>query len=100
MKVSKSKQFAVLGLGSFGGSLVKEFHDLGVEVLAVDNDIDKVNEFTEFATHAVQTNATDEISLEAIGIRNFDFVLVSYGDNLQGSILTTLLLKEMGIKNV
>ncbi|WLD92652.1 TrkA family potassium uptake protein [Alkalihalobacillus sp. AL-G] len=100
MKNHKNRQFAVLGLGRFGGSLVQEFHELGVEVLAVDIDVDKVNEHTEFATHAVQVDTVDEGALEALGIRNFDYVIVSFGENLQSSILTTLHLKELGVKNV
>jgi trk system potassium uptake protein TrkA len=100
MKKTKNTQFAVLGLGRFGGSLVQEFHKLGVEVLAVDNREEIVSNYAKFATQAVQANTVDEGSLEALGIRNFDYVIVSFGDSLQSSILTTLLLKEMGIKNV
>jgi len=96
----KKKQFAVLGLGRFGGSLVKEFHDLGTEVLAVDKDIDKVNEMAQYSTAAVQANTMDEITLKNLGIRNFDLVFVSFGDDIEASILTSLVLKDMGIKKV
>lgn len=94
------KQFAVFGLGKFGGSLVKAFSDLGVEVLAVDLDQDKVNEFAEYATHVVQANGIDELTLKTLGVRNFDHVFVSFGHNIEGSILTCLLLKELGIPQV
>lgn len=94
------KQFAVFGLGRFGGSLVKEFHELGMEVLAIDKDEAKVNEYAGFATHVVQANAIDEQTLKQIGIRNFDHVFVSFGDDIETSILSTLLLKELGIKQV
>ncbi|PKR86232.1 potassium channel family protein [Heyndrickxia camelliae] len=96
----KKKQFAVLGLGRFGGSLVKEFHELGTEVLAVDKDIDKVNEMAQYSTAAVQANTMDEITLKNLGIRNFDLVFVSFGDDIEASILTSLVLKDMGIKEV
>ncbi|GGI15809.1 potassium channel family protein [Gottfriedia solisilvae] len=94
------KQFAVFGLGRFGGSLVKAFSELNVDVLAVDLDKDKVNEYAEFATHVVQANGIDEMTLKALGIRNFDHVFVSFGHNIEGSILTSLLLKELGISQV
>ena len=98
--MNKNTQFAILGLGRFGGSLVSELHNYGVEVLAVDNDIEKVEDYTDLATHAVQANATDETVLKSLGIRNFDYAIVSFGDNLEESIMVTLLLKEMGVKNV
>ncbi|MFC4321662.1 potassium channel family protein [Litchfieldia salsa] len=94
------KQFAVLGLGHFGGSLVKEFYEMGVEVLAVDKDEEKVNTYAQFSTHAVLANTMDENILKQIGIKNVDHVFVSLGENIESSILTTLLLKELGVKQV
>jgi len=94
------KQIAVLGLGRFGGSLVKEFNELGIDTMAVDKSIDKVNEFASYATHAIQANTLDEPTLKHLGIRNFDLVVVSFGDDIEASILTTLHLKELGVKQV
>lgn len=94
------KQIAVIGLGRFGGTVCEELQKLGVEVLAVDANEQKVNEYVSIATHAVTAQGTDEKALEALGIRNFDCVIVAIGDDLQASILTTLLLKEQGVKEV
>ncbi|KEZ47918.1 potassium channel family protein [Metabacillus indicus] len=94
------KQFAVFGLGRFGGSLVKEFHEMGIEVLAVDKDDEKVQYYSQYATLAVQANAIDEATLKQLGVRNVDHAFVSFGDDIEGSILTTLLLKEMKIPQV
>lgn len=94
------KQFAVFGLGRFGGSLVKEFAELGAEVLAVDIDQEKVNKHAEYATHAVKANAIDEAVLKQLGVKNIDHAFVSFGDNIESSILTSLLLKELGIPQV
>ncbi|WP_088102571.1 potassium channel family protein [Halalkalibacter urbisdiaboli] len=96
----KKKQFAVIGLGRFGGSVCRELYNMGHEVLAIDVSDEKVNEFTAFATHAVIADATDEKALQSLGIRNFDFVIVAIGDNIQSSILTTLVLKEMEVPQV
>jgi len=98
--VRLKKQFAVLGLGHFGGSLVKEFYEMGVEVLAVDRDEEKVNYYSQFSTHAVVANTIDEKILKQIGIKNVDHVFVSLGEDIEASILTTLLLKELGVKQV
>ncbi|MGM0974766.1 MAG: potassium channel family protein [Bacillota bacterium] len=94
------KQYAVFGLGRFGGSLVKAFSEHGVEVLAVDKDPEKVNEYSKFATQVVQVNTVDEGIIKQLGVRNFDHVFVSFGDNLEASILTSLLLKEIGVPKV
>ncbi|OIJ20767.1 potassium transporter Trk [Anaerobacillus alkalidiazotrophicus] len=94
------KQFAVIGLGRFGGSVCKELNLLGHEVLAIDSDEARVNDYVRFSTHAVVTNATDENALTSLGIRNFEYVIVAIGDNIQSSILCTLVLKELGVKNV
>ncbi|MGM0879248.1 MAG: potassium channel family protein [Bacillota bacterium] len=95
-----SKQFVVFGLGRFGGSLVKEFYEMGVDVLAIDKSQDKVNEFAKYATHVVVANAIDEPTLKQLGVRNFDHAFVSFGDDVEASILTSLLLKEYGISQV
>ncbi|MCT8137310.1 TrkA family potassium uptake protein [Anaerobacillus sp. CMMVII] len=94
------KQFAVIGLGRFGGSVCKELYTMGHEVLAIDLNEDRVNNFARFSTHAVVANATDENALLSLGIRNFEYVVVAIGDNIQASILCTLLLKEMNVKQV
>jgi len=93
----KRKQFAVIGLGRFGGSVCRELHSLGHEVLGIDSDLERVEEFDKYSTQAMQGSGTDEAFLKSIGIRNFDHVIVSIGENIQDSVLTTLNLKELGV---
>lgn len=94
------KSFAVFGLGRFGGTLVKEFSKLDIEVLAVDIDEAKVSYYSEYATHAVAVNELDENTMKKLGIRNFDHAIVSFGEDLKSSILTCLMLKEIGVPEV
>lgn len=94
------KEFVVIGLGRFGGSIVRSLADQGMEVMAIDMDEDKVNEFSTTASHAVVADSTDESVLKSLGIRNFDHVIVAIGDNIQSSILTTIMLKEIGVKKI
>ncbi len=94
------KQFAVIGLGRFGSSVCKELYKLGHQVLAIDSKEEKVNEMTRHSTHSAIANGTDEKALQSLGIRNFDYVIVAIGDDIQSSILCTLLLKEFGVENV
>lgn len=95
-----NKEFAVIGLGRFGGSIVRELRELETDVLAIDVDEERVNEFADIATETVIGNTTDETVLKNLGLRNFDNVIVAIGDNIQSSILTTLLLKDLGVKKV
>ena len=74
--------------------------EAGQEVLAIDSSEDRVNEYMNIATHAVVANAQDEMTLRSLGIRNFDHVVVAIGEDIQASILVTLMVKEMGVPNV
>ncbi|WP_096435607.1 potassium channel family protein [Alteribacter populi] len=94
------KQFAVIGLGRFGGSICQALNKQGMEVLAIDMDEDKVNKFANIATHSVVADSTDDNTLKSLGIRNFDHVIVAIGDNIQSSILTTLMLVEQGVRHI
>ncbi|WP_428908803.1 potassium channel family protein [Niallia sp. Krafla_26] len=94
------KEFAVIGLGRFGGSICLTLAEQGIEVMGIDIDEDRVNEFSSIASHAVVGDTTDEKVLKSIGIRNFDHVIVAIGDDIQASILTTIMLKELGVKKV
>jgi trk system potassium uptake protein TrkA len=94
------KTFAVIGLGRFGGTMARTLHEMGYEVLAIDKDASRVQEMSQIVTHAVEADTTDENALKSLGIRNFDVVIVAIGNDIQASILTTLLLKEIGCKQV
>jgi len=94
------KSFAVIGLGRFGGSICRTLTDEGMEVLAIDQNEERVNEYSMIASHAVVGDTTDEAVLKSLGIRNFDHVVVAIGDDIQSSILTTLILKELGVGRI
>ncbi|MGF7186764.1 trk system potassium uptake protein TrkA [Desulfitispora alkaliphila] len=95
-----SKKVAVIGLGRFGINSVKTLVDLGYEVLAIDNKEARVRKMLDVATHAVQANATDEATLQELGINNFDIVIVSIGKDIKASTMITLLVKESGVDYV
>ena len=94
------QNFAIIGLGRFGGSLCETLIESGQEVLAIDTDEDRINEYMNIATHAVVANAQDEMTLRSLGLRNFDHVIIAIGEDIQASILVTLMAKEMGVPNV
>ncbi|MDV7765849.1 TrkA family potassium uptake protein [Peribacillus sp. CSMR9] len=94
------RQYAVIGLGRFGTSVAHRLYTAGQEVLGVDISGERVENAELSVTHAVIADTTEEETLKSIGIRNFDCVIVAIGIDMQSSILTTLLLKELGVKKV
>ena len=96
----QKKQYAVIGMGRFGTSVAMTLVNAGQEVLVVDSDEERIQKVAEHFTHAVVVDTTDEASFAALGIRNFDMVVVAIGHDVQASVLTTLLLKEMGVRHI
>ncbi|CDZ99293.1 Ktr system potassium uptake protein A [Jeotgalicoccus saudimassiliensis] len=94
------KEIAVIGLGRFGGSIVMELSEMDAEVLVIDTDEARVNEYQEYYSEGIIGDSTDEAMLKSIGIHNYDNVIVAIGDNIQASILTTLILKDLGVEKV
>lgn len=91
------KQFIVIGLGRFGISICKELYKIGHEVLAVDLIPEHVDAVKDFVTYSAIADATNEASLQELGANNFDHAVVAIGENLQASVLVTLMLKEIGV---
>lgn len=94
------KQFAVIGLGRFGSEVARTLSMNGYEVIAADRDENRVREVSDYAAMAVQLDAVDEKALREAGIQNVDVAVVSIGENIEGSILVVMTLKELGIKNI
>lgn len=94
------RQFVVIGCGRFGTSVALKLNELGSEVMVVDNNEEIIQDISEYVTHAVQADATDENTIRSLGIRNFDVAVVTIGSDIQSSILITLMCKELGVKYV
>src|SRR5690554_1149469 len=94
------KQFIIIGIGKFGESIATNLYKMGHDVLAVDIDEERVQHIANKVTHAVQADATEEGTLEALGVKHFDGAVVTIGESVQASILITMLCKELGIRHV
>ncbi|MDF2532765.1 MAG: ktrC1 [Clostridia bacterium] len=94
------KQFIVIGIGRFGSALAQRLYNLGHEVLAIDTNEEEIQKISDKVTHAVTADASDESVLKSLGVRNFDVAIVAIGSDIQSSIITTLMLKDMGVKYV
>jgi trk system potassium uptake protein TrkA len=94
------RQFCIIGCGRFGATVANKLTELGCEVMVIDTDEETIQNISNDVTYAVQADATDENSLKSIGVRNFDVVIISIGENIQSSILVTLMVKELGVKHI
>ncbi len=94
------RQVAVIGLGKFGSTVAKELTERGAYVIAVDENKERVEDIKESVTYAVSLNSTDENALRAVGIQNMDIAVVCVGENVEANLLTTLLLKKIGVKKI
>lgn len=94
------KNILLIGLGHFGKHIAMELNQLGHEIMAVDEDEEKVNDVLPYVTSAQIGDSTDSDFLESLGIRNFDVCIVTMSGNFQNSLETTSLLKELGAEFV
>ncbi len=94
------REIVIIGLGIFGMKLIEELVRQGASVIVVDQDINKINKVQEIVTLAFQIDSTDKNALERSGIKEVDVVIVGMGRDMGTSILTTKILKEMGIKEI
>lgn len=94
------KQFAVFGLGSFGESVAVTLQQLGCEVVAVDNHMEHVQEISEQVSYAIKADAGDPEVIKSLETRNLDGVVVAVADDMEASVMATLVSKEIGVPYV
>lgn len=90
----------VVGLGRFGGSISSTLERLGHEVLAVDASLDLVQEWSTQLRHVTQGDATSESAMRQLGAEQFDIAVVSIGDDIEASLLSTGVLVDLGVREV
>lgn len=94
------KSFAVIGLGQFGRSIVEELVDNGRDVIAIDSDKEAVKRLSGILSTCFIADSTDEIALKELGIKDVDAAIVAFGSNKEASVLTTVVLREIGVKQI
>lgn len=93
-------RFAVIGLGRFGFKVATTLAERGAEVIAIDVDRELVDEIKDWVSEALCLDSTDEKALRAVGIQDVDAVVVAIGNNIEASILTTAILKRLGVSRI
>lgn len=94
------RTFLLLGLGSFGNHIARELYDMHHQILGVDLEEEKVQRALPYLTDAQIGDTTDRAFLKSLGIQNFDVCIVTIGENFESSIITVVLLKELGARRI
>ncbi len=89
-----AKRIFILGGGRFGTHLAARLCEFGCEVVIGDDDTERVKDLSAEGFHAVEMDANDEAALKESGALTADVTVVAIGENMQASILATLLLKQ------
>jgi trk system potassium uptake protein TrkA len=95
-----TQRIFIIGAGRFGVHLATRLSEFGCEIVLADKNAERVEDLVQDGFHAVEMDAEDEDALKEAGVQEADAVVVSIGENMQGSILTTLLLKELKVKKL
>lgn len=98
--MSINKSYAVFGLGRYGLAVAKELVNNGADVIAVDIDENIVNSAATEIPFCRCADITDLEVIKQLGISNVDIVVVAMANNLESSVMSVILCKEMGVKTV
>lgn len=94
-------KYAVIGLGSFGYTLAKLLSQRGLYVIAVDQDMDKVENIKDKVAESVSFDATESDLLQKLGVANVDVAIISVGDeNFQAAEYIALELQDRGVNKI
>jgi trk system potassium uptake protein TrkA len=93
---SMKEGYAVLGLGRFGKTIVMTLAEAGFQIMAVDKEEEAVQAVADVATYAVKGDVTDPDMVRSLGLGNMDGVVIAIANNLEASVMATLLAKESG----
>lgn len=97
---SRPESILVIGLGRFGGQVAASLVRLGHEVLAIDQDEQIVQRWSDRLTYVVQADATDEQALRQLGVGDLPRAIVGIGTDIEASVLTVLALTEIGVGEI
>jgi trk system potassium uptake protein TrkA len=99
-KPARPDSVVVIGLGRFGGSVAVSLVRLGHEVLAIDENAELVQQWTDRLTHVVQADTTNIEALRRLDVGSFPRAVVGIGADIEASVLTVLALSELGVRDI
>ncbi len=98
--MSINKTYAVFGLGRYGYSVAKELVSSGADVIAIDSDEARVNLAASELPFCKCADTTDIEVLKRLGISNVNTVIIAIGGSIESSVMSVMLCKELGVKNI
>ncbi len=96
----RKEEYVVIGLGRFGASVAMTLASYGYNVLAIDEDMDRVQTLSTALPNIIQLDATNIDALRQAGVDAFDTGIVCIGTDFESNILTTVLLRRLGVNRV
>jgi trk system potassium uptake protein TrkA len=99
-QANRQVEFVVIGLGRFGTSVARTLVEYGHNVLAIDSDVNRVQDLSLSLPHVIQLDATNVDALRQAGVDAFDTGLVCIGTDFESNVLATVLLRRLGVKRV
>jgi trk system potassium uptake protein TrkA len=94
------KRFVVVGLGNFGSSVAETLHSVGHDVIALDQDPERVDQMARLVARAAAGNGTDVRTLRRLGAEDADAAIISTGDDITASAMTALILRDLGVEEI
>lgn len=94
------QKIAVIGLGRFGMAVARRLASVGVQVIAIDRSQQFVNEIKDDVDLAVRLDSTDRNALLSQDIDKVDVCVVAIGENFEASLLTTALVRQLGVPHI
>lgn len=93
-------KYIIVGLGSFGASLAVKLTEEGNEVIGIDTNMNKVENYKERISHTICMDSTDEFTVSGLPLKDTDMVIVAIGENKGANIMTTALFKNFQVKRL
>lgn len=93
-------KFIIIGLGNFGASLAQKLTEQGNEVIGIDISMSKVDTLKEKISHTICMDATDELTVTGLPLKDTDMVIVSIGENQGANLMVTALFKNLQVKRL
>ena len=93
-------KYIVVGLGNFGASLAKKLTEQGNEVIGIDTDMNRVENYKEKISHTICMDATDEFTVSGLPLKDTDMVVIAIGENKGANVMATALFKNLQVKRL
>ena len=95
----KKLNIIIIGLKTFGQAIAKQLYEYNCDVLAIDKDLDRVEDIAEYVSEAIQMDIRDVSELKKISLDTFDIGIITLAD-IGSSIMATMIFEEAGIERI